>query len=163
MAAGSTGGLRTVLTMSSAIGPRYRAPAPLRPSSAYVSARSGFLKVEPTTGRAPPGRKSFLVSGKSLKRSWLASVWARKVASTVNPSRASFSAGLRRWPSERLPQASRAFFQVAGVPGTPTERPLVWPSANGMGAPFSWKSSAVAVLGAVSRPSMVCTRRDAAS
>ncbi|GAA3077095.1 hypothetical protein GCM10020254_21410 [Streptomyces goshikiensis] len=73
--------------------------------------------MDPTTGRAPPGRNSFAVSGKSLKRAWLSSVWDRKVASTVNPSRASSSAGLSSWRSGRLPQASSALVQVAGGAG----------------------------------------------
>ena len=47
---------------------------------------------------------------------------------------------------------------MAGVPGTPTESPLVTASSNGIGCPFSTKESSRIRSGAVSRPSMVCTR-----
>nr|EIF93514.1 hypothetical protein [Streptomyces tsukubensis NRRL18488] len=128
-----------------------------------MSARSGFLKVEPVTGSAPPGRKSSAVAGKSANRVWLASVWARKVGSTVNPCRASFSAGLSSRASGRLPQERRTVSQVAGVPGVPTPSPLVWPWSKGMGRPFSRKREASAERGAVSRPSTVWTVRVRAS
>ena len=47
------------------------------------------------------------------------------------------------------------------MPGTPTPRPLVTRSAKGMGAPVagSMKLSSAKAAGAVSRPSMVTTRR----
>lgn len=103
------------------------------------------------------------MSGKSANRSWLDSVWERKVSSTVKPSFANRSAGLSSCFRDRLPHASSAVSQVAGVPGVPTLRPLVTASANGIGLPFSRKSELSADLGAVSRPSTVCTVRDLAS
>jgi hypothetical protein len=50
---------------------------------------------------------------------------------------------------------------VASVPGTPTPRPLVTRSANGIGWPVagSMKLSSAKAAGAVSRPSTVTTRR----
>ena len=71
------------------------------------------------------------MSGKYRKRVSLAAVCARKVSSTVKPSRASRSAGFRTAPRPRLPQVSSARCQVAGVPGVPTPRPLLTASANG--------------------------------
>lgn len=121
------------------------------------------MKIDPTTGSEPPGRNSFAVSGKFLKRAWLDSVCERKVASTVNPSRAIRSAGFRTLPSRLLPQLSSAVCQVAGVPGVPTLSPLVTASAKASGRPFSRKSPESADSGAVSRPSIVCTVRDLAS
>ena len=117
VASGSTGGLRTVRTTSSARSPRYSSSMPSRPTFSYVRARSGFLKTEPTTGSCPPGRKSFAVSGKSANLAWLPSVCERNVESTTKPSRARRSAGFSSLPSDLLPQASRAVPQVAGVPG----------------------------------------------
>ncbi|CAO0834543.1 hypothetical protein SMICM17S_10350 [Streptomyces microflavus] len=160
---GSTGGLRTVRTMSSANSPRYSSPTPLRPSFSYVRARSGFLNTEPTTGSSPPGRNSFAEAGKSANRAWLEAVWERKVPSTTKPSRARRSAGFNSVRRDLEPQVSSARSQVAGVPGVPTPRPLVTPSSNGMGLPFSRKRAASALRGAVSRPSIVCTVRFLAS
>ncbi len=62
-----------------------------------------------------------------------------------------------------MPHCSSATSQVAGVPGTPTERPEETASPNGTGAPSSRKESACIACGAVSRPSMVCTSPVAAS
>ncbi|RBL85226.1 hypothetical protein DDE05_18525 [Streptomyces cavourensis] len=110
-----------------------------------------------------PGRKSFAEAGKSAKRAWLAAVCERKVSSTTKPSRARRSAGFSSVRRDLVPQASSARSQVAGVPGAPTERPLVTPSSNGMGLPSSRKREASALRGAVSRPSMVRTVRFFAS
>ena len=58
-------------------------------------------------------------------RSRLSSVWERKVSSTTKPRSASRVAGRSASRRERLPHWSSAESQVAGVPGTPTETPLV--------------------------------------
>ena len=126
---------------------------------------SGFRKTEPTAGASPPGRKTRAVSGNSAKRAALESVWSRKVWSTTKPLRAIRSAGLRSVPRRSLPQRSAARAHVAGVPGTPTERPEVMTVANGHGCPVagSMKDVSVYVAGAVSRPSIVSTSPLAAS
>ncbi|CAM5737584.1 hypothetical protein STENM223S_07463 [Streptomyces tendae] len=103
------------------------------------------------------------MSGKERNRCSLEAVWERKVSSTVKPCRASRSAGSSTVASFRVPHRSSAACQVAGVPGVPTDRPLVTASAKGSGLPSSVNSFSSAVSGAVSRPSMVRTVRDPAS
>jgi hypothetical protein len=59
-----------------------------------------------------------------------------------------------------VPHLSRARSQVAGVPGVPTETPLVTSSGvkfHGFPVAGSMKASVGIVAGAVSRPSMVRT------
>ena len=65
------------------------------------------------------------VEVKVLNRSALSSVCWLKVLSTLNPWRARSAAGASTSASDIDPQRSRAACQVAGVPGTPTETPLV--------------------------------------
>ncbi len=98
------------------------------------------------------------VSGKSLNRAWLSAVWSWKVWSTVKPRSAIRRAGSSASAKLRRPQRPTAVSQVAGEPGTPTDRPLVTASAKGRGLPSSRNSELSAVREAVSRPSMVCTR-----
>ncbi len=103
------------------------------------------------------------MAGKSAKRAALLATCWLNVASTVNPSRAIRSAGPSASRRERVPQRRRASCHVFGVPGTPTDRPLVTAWSNGIGVPFSTNRFAVAEAGAVSRPSTVDTLRVRAS
>ena len=116
---------------------------------------------DPTAGGAPPGRNSAAVAGKAAKRAALLAVWSWKVWSTTKPRSATRMAGSSSLPSGRVPWSRSARCQVARVPGTPTPRPLVIRSADGIGAPVagSMKLSSPKAAGAVSRPSMVTTRR----
>ena len=126
-----------------------------------MSASCGFRKTLPTFGALPCRRKSFRVEVKVLNRSALSSVCWLKVWSTTNPRRARAAAGSSASAREIEPQRSRADCQVDGVPGTPTETPLVTRSGvNGYGCPVAglMNASCVMAAGAVSRPSMVFTR-----
>ena len=88
------------------------------------------------------------------KRGSFSAVCSRKVSSTTNPRAASRAAGSSSRRRLRLPHRSSAVSQVASVPGTPTDRPLVTSSAKVN------PSKAVRGIdsGAVSRPSIVVTR-----
>ncbi len=66
-----------------------------------------------------------MVDGNCSKRALLSSVCLRKVASTTNPLRANRAAGRRVFASDCVPHLRSAVVQVFGVPGTPTETPLV--------------------------------------
>ena len=66
-----------------------------------------------------------LVDGNAAKRGWFSLVCSANVLSTRKPRSASLMAGLRVWPRVQLPHRRRALSHVAGVPGTPTETPLV--------------------------------------
>ena len=90
-----------------------------------MSARSGLRNVDPTGGGLPPGRNSFRVEVNCENRDSLAAVWSWKVWSTTKPSRASRAAGWIDVGRVRVPQRSSARCQVARVPGTPTETPLL--------------------------------------
>ena len=95
-----------------------------------------------------------------MKRSLLSSVCWRNVSSTTNPLRARSIEGCSAFFSGQRPQRSSAVSQVAGVPGVPTETPLVTSSGvNRYGWPVSgsMKASCGIAAGAVSRPSSVCT------
>ena len=81
------------------------------------------MKIDPTCGASPFGRNSSAVSGNAAKRAWLASVWSRKVWSTVNPFVARRMAGSSESRSDAVPKRSSAASHVASVPGTPTEQP----------------------------------------
>ncbi len=59
------------------------------------------------------------------KRTLLSSVCWRNVSSTRKPLRATFVAGAIASARSRLPHLRSALSHVAGVPGTPTETPLV--------------------------------------
>ncbi len=122
-----------------------------------MSARSGLRSTLPTSGGLPPGRNSSRVAGNALNRCWFCAVWSWKVRSTTKPCRASRSAGRSTSPRFLFPHLSSAACQVIGVPGTPTDRPLVTASSNGIGLPFSTNRSSRAEFGAVSRPSIVST------
>ena len=91
----------------------------------YVVARSGLRKTEPTCGASPPGRKRRRVERNASKRTLFSSVCWRNVGSTTKPWRATRIAGRKVRPSDIVPQRSSARCQVARVPGTPTETPLV--------------------------------------
>ena len=130
------------------------------------------MKIEPTCGASPFGRNSSAVSGNAAKRAWLASVWSRKVWSTVNPFVARRMAGCNVSRRDSVPKRSSAASQVASVPGTPTERPDDTASANGYPTPNGvvgdtlpgiTKASLGMSAGAVSRPSIVVTSPVAAS
>ena len=93
-------------------------------------------------------------------RSAFSSVWRWKVLSTRKPRRARSAAGCRASPSGTVPQRSSARSQVARVPGTPTETPLVTSSGvklYGLPVAGSMNASCCIRAGAVSRPSMVRT------
>ena len=92
-------------------------------------------------------------------------VCARNASLTTNPFSAIRMAGRSASASEIVPQRRSALAQVAGVPGTPTDSPELTASANGSGLPVagSTNESARMAAGAVSRPSMVCTRCERAS
>ena len=62
----------------------------------------------------------------------LLAVWSRNVWSTTKPLVATRRAGRSACPSESVPHLRSAFCQVRGVPGTPTDSPLVTASLNGM-------------------------------
>src|ERR687885_137686 len=94
---------------------------PCRAICRYVAARSGLRSTEPTAGRLPPGRKSWLVELNWAKRAWFCRVSSRIVASTVKPRRATLIAGRRLAARLRRPQRLRAFCQVARFPGTPED------------------------------------------
>ncbi len=98
---------------------------PRRAMWRYVVARAGLRKIEPTCGASPPGRKSRRVDRKASNRTLFSSVCWRKVGSTTKPWRATWMAGRKVRPSDIVPQRSRARCQVARLPGTPTETPLV--------------------------------------
>jgi hypothetical protein len=72
-------------------------------------------------------------------------------------------AGRSAWRSETVPQRSSAPSQLPGVPGTPTDSPLVTASSKGIGWPFSTNESVRIRCGAVSRPSIPLTRLRRAS
>ena len=118
---------------------------------------------DPTAGGAPRRRNRSAEDRNAENRATLAVVWSTNVWSTTKPRRATSVAP--RSAVRRLidPHWSSAVCHVAGVPGTPTDRPEVTASANGIGTPFSTKESLRIARGAVSRPSMVCTVPDAAS
>lgn len=144
--------------------PRYSQSTPCRRSPAYARARSGLRSVDPTAGGSPPGRNTRAVSGNRRNRSAFAAVCAWYAASTTNPRRARCSAGASSAPRLRLPKRRAASSQTAGVPGTPTDRPDDTTSANGSGVPSGFVNTVgVNVAGAVSRPSIVLTRRLRAS
>ncbi|CAM5568759.1 hypothetical protein SFUMM280S_04570 [Streptomyces fumanus] len=138
------------------------APTAPRPSSRLVRAPPGFVDVEPAAG-GPPPRLELLdgVPGSSGPGSrWQQPATGRSRRRCSPTHRAARSTSPTRWWQSHR---SRAFSQVAGVPGVPTARPLLTASANGIGLPSSRNSPASAVRGAVSRPSMVRTVRDLAS
>ena len=58
-----------------------------------------------------------------------------------------------------MPHFRSAVCQVCGVPGTPTEMPLIRASWNAYGSPVAGLTNASFSMdaGAASRPSMVCT------
>ena len=70
----------------------------------------------------------------SANRAALSAVWSWKVWSTTKPRRATAAAGASELASERVPQRRSAVSQVAGVPGTPTDRPLVTALVEGEAA-----------------------------
>src|SRR3954464_5554906 len=86
-----------------------------------------------------------------------ACVWSKNVWSTTKPFVATRMPGSSTCARLIVPYLSSASSHVAGVPGTPTERPLQRASLNGSGAPFSQKDVGVIASGAVSRPSSVVT------
>jgi hypothetical protein len=129
----------------------------------YVLARSGLRNTEPTAGGLPPGRNSLRVVQNSAKRSALSAVCSLNVSSTTKPRRARRSAGASASASERVPQVLRARAQVFGVPGTPTDRPLLTASSNGIASPFSVNELRLMSSGAVSRPSIVRMRPSSGS
>ena len=88
-------------------------------------ASCGLRKRLPTFGALPCRRNSLRVDVKVLNRSALSVVCWLNVLSTTNPLRARLLAGASASAREIEPQRSSAACQVAGVPGTPTETPLV--------------------------------------
>ena len=114
----------------------------------------------PTTGGRPCGRYNAAVELKWPKRAALSWVCLAKVSSTTKPWSATRIAGCSTCAKLRVPQRSSACAQVAGVPGTPTDKPLVTASAKGNGCPVAGSMKAVGRIaaGAVSRPSRVTTR-----
>src|SRR3954454_1695094 len=86
-----------------------------------------------------------------------ACVWSKNVWSMTKPVFATRMPGCSTWARLIVPYLSSASSQVAGVPGTPTDRPLQRASLNGSGAPFSQNDVGVIASGAVSRPSSVVT------
>src|SRR3954453_23726520 len=84
-------------------------------------------------------------------------VWSKNVWSMTKPFFATPMPGCSTCPRLIVPYFSSASSHVAGVPGTPTDRPLQRASLNGSGVPFSQKDVGVIASGAVSRPSIVVT------
>lgn len=98
------------------------------------------------------------VAGNFAKRSALSAVAWANASSTTKPRSAIRCAGARSWLKLRLPQRSRAACQVAGVPGTPTDRPELTAFQNSIGLPSgSMNERSCRPAGAVSRPSRVVT------
>ena len=123
-----------------------------------MRARSGLRNSVQASGSCPPGRNASVVSGSCRNRASLSAVCWRKVSSTTKPCRASRVAGCSASASESVPNSSSARSQVRGVPGVPTDSPLVRTDSNGSGAPVaSVRERAVIESGAVSRPSMLVT------
>ena len=98
---------------------------PFFASSLYVAARSGLRKTEPTRGASPPGRNRSRVESNARNRAALSSVCWRNVLSTTKPRAASRVAGCSAFLRLRVPKRRSAWSHVAGVPGVPTETPLV--------------------------------------
>ncbi len=65
------------------------------------------------------------VALKARKRVSLSRVCWRNVSSTTKPREATLMAGASASAIDQVPHLSRARSQVAGVPGVPTETPLV--------------------------------------
>ena len=65
------------------------------------------------------------MAGNAANRTLFSSVCLANVLSTLNPSVASLIAGFSASPRVQVPHRFIALSQVAGVPGTPTETPLV--------------------------------------
>jgi hypothetical protein len=116
-------------------------------------------KVEPTAGGAPPGRYSALdeLICENAARFSLICCW--NVWSTTKPRSATLIAGRSASRMEIVPHFRSAVCQVCGVPGTPTEMPLMRASWNCNGSPVAGSTNAFSrmLAGAASRPSMVCT------
>jgi hypothetical protein len=120
--------------------------------------------IVPTSGASPPGRNSSRVEVNSRKRAAFASVCDRNVSSTTKPRFAIRIAGRSTSRIDFVPHIRSARSQVSGVPGTPTDRPLLTTSLKFIGSPLlSRNDVSVMRIGAVSRPSMVRTRPDRAS
>ncbi len=64
------------------------------------------------------------------KRTWFSVTCLLKVPSTTNPRSASWIAGVSTRPIPRLPHCRSAVVQVSGVPGAPTDTPLVTSSGE---------------------------------
>jgi hypothetical protein len=116
-------------------------------------------KVEPTAGGAPSGRYSALVELNWENAARLSLIWLANVWSTTKPRSAISMAGRSASRREIVPHFCSAVCQVCGVPGTPTEMPLMRASWNCNGSPVagSTNASTFMLAGAASRPSMVCT------
>jgi hypothetical protein len=114
----------------------------------------------PTAGACPPGRYSALVEVNFANRAAFAVTWSWNVWSTTKPRSATLIAGWSSRATGLEPKRLATACQVAGVPGTPTESPLVIAVAEGYGwsVAGSMKMSGRNAAGPVSRPSTVETR-----